>query len=136
MKPLSTIIPRDLLVYTAPSPAAGCPLLVVLDVISKMVGSASPTVFWHRIVEAWKYAYGLKSQQTGPTLSNRKLTDHCYNCTITDYIRNRIKDHRTCNKTQHYFGVYEDIPDAGTAHISIIAPNGDAISVTSTINLW
>ncbi|KAK9752728.1 hypothetical protein QE152_g4046 [Popillia japonica] len=135
MKPLSTIVDKDLVVYTAPSPAAGCPLLVVLDVISKMVGNGTPVVFWHRIVEAWKYAYGLKSQQSGPMMSDKKLVDHCYNCTVTDYIRGRIKDYRTCNKTTHYFGVYEPIEDSGTAHISIVAPNGDAISVTSTINL-
>ncbi|KRT80079.1 hypothetical protein AMK59_7805, partial [Oryctes borbonicus] len=133
--PLSTVLTKDLVVYTAPSPAAGCPLLVILDVISKMVNIGTPALFWHRIVETWKYAYGLKSQQSGPLMSERKLPDRCYNCTVTDYIRNRIKDHKTCNNTAHYFGVYEATEDAGTAHISILGPNGDAVSVTSTINL-
>lgn len=136
MKALSAVIPKDLVVYTAPAPAAGCPLLIILDVVSKMLNTGTPVLFWHRIIETWKYAYGLKTQQTGPDLSKRKLNDHCYNCTITNYIRGRIKDYTTCNKTGHYFGVYDEVQDGGTGHISIIAPNGDAISVTSTINLW
>ena len=39
-----------------------------------------------------------------------------------------------------YYGVEKDsgfVPnDHGTAHIAILAPNGDAVSVTSTINYY
>lgn len=136
MRALSSVIAKDMVVYTAPSPGAGCPLLVILDVISKILGNCTPSIFWHRLIEAWKYAYGLKTQSSGPILSQRKIKDHCYNCSITDYIRSKIKDTKTCNNTEHYFGVYEHVEDHGTGHISILAPNGDAISVTSTINLW
>ena len=40
------------------------------------------------------------------------------------------------NNTYEYYGAEFYMPDDfGTAHLSIIGPNGDAISVTSTINL-
>lgn len=35
-----------------------------------------------------------------------------------------------------YYGAYSDVPqDHGTANLVVLAPNGDAVAVTSTINL-
>ena len=50
-------------------------------------------------------------------------------------IRDKIHDYRTVNDPEYYNGNYMDVNDFGTAHVSIIAPNGDAVSVTGTINL-
>jgi len=35
----------------------------------------------------------------------------------------------------HYGAVHYSVDDHGTAHVSIIAPNGDAAAITSTVNL-
>ena len=48
---------------------------------------------------------------------------------------------RSMNKTKSdpkYYGVHEStyVEDQGTTHISILASNGDAVSVTSTINTY
>ncbi|XP_071051824.1 glutathione hydrolase 1 proenzyme-like isoform X2 [Onthophagus taurus] len=135
MKPLSTTIATDFTIYTVPSPGAGSFLLLITDLMSRMIINCSPVTFWHRLIEVWKFAYGLKTQQSGPNMAIRNLDEHCYNSTVTHFIRCRIKDSCTSNDPSNYFGVYEQPEDHGTAHISILAPNGDAISVTSTINL-
>lgn len=49
-------------------------------------------------------------------------------------IRLQINDTHTNNDSTAYGADTYNHPDAGTAHISIIAPNGDAVSVTSSIN--
>lgn len=51
-----------------------------------------------------------------------------------DYIREKITDDQTFDDPKHYGAEYQSISDKGTSHTSIIAPNGDAISVTSSIN--
>ena len=49
---------------------------------------------------------------------------------------NSISDFKTINDASHYGAVYHTPPeDHGTAHVSVLAPNGDAVSITSTINL-
>jgi gamma-glutamyltranspeptidase/glutathione hydrolase/leukotriene-C4 hydrolase len=58
--------------------------------------------------------------------------------TSKDYaeaIRKNISDSMTWQDPQHY-GAEVIVPeDHGTAQVSVLAPNGDAVSVTSTINL-
>ena len=46
----------------------------------------------------------------------------------------RINDSYTVNEPAFYSGNSLVPDDHGTSHTSILAPNGDAVSVTSTIN--
>lgn len=59
------------------------------------------------------------------------------NLTSTDYaeiLRQKIDDKKTYADPLHYGAEYETSADRGTSHVSIIAPNGDAIAVTSSVN--
>lgn len=51
-----------------------------------------------------------------------------------DEIRAKINDNKTYTDPTYYGGDFVSI-DKGTSHMSILASNGDAISVTSSINL-
>ena len=46
----------------------------------------------------------------------------------------KINDSHTVNDAAFYSGNYLNPDDHGTSQTSVIAPNGDAVSVTSTIN--
>jgi len=50
-------------------------------------------------------------------------------------IRKRIKDNTTHDNPSYYGAVFYNQEDHGTSHVSILASNGDAVSVTSTVNL-
>lgn len=50
-------------------------------------------------------------------------------------IRKRIQDDRTSNSPKEYGAVFYNQEDHGTAHISVLGENGDAVSVTSTVNI-
>ena len=47
----------------------------------------------------------------------------------------KINDSSTVNNASFYGGDYFVPNDHGTAHTSVLAPNGDAVAVTSTVNL-
>lgn len=54
---------------------------------------------------------------------------------FAEQIRVQIDDNATSNDPKHYGGEYQVVADKGTSHVSILAPNGDALSVTSSVNL-
>ena len=52
-----------------------------------------------------------------------------------DDLRRNIEDNRTYKDVSYYARApsYTDV-DYGTTHLAVLAKNGDAVSVTSTIN--
>ena len=67
------------------------------------------------------------------------VTDLVANLTSEQWARDRfqkISDDSTVNDAKHYGAVFYTPEDHGTAHLSVMASNGDAVSVTSTINLY
>lgn len=61
------------------------------------------------------------------------------NLTSKEYarsIRMKISDDRTYNDPS-YYGAFNsgNTGDHGTSHVSVITENGDAVSVTSSINI-
>ena len=55
------------------------------------------------------------------------------NKSLGDKLRTLIKDDRTHDSVSYYAQFFSDA-DYGTTHLAILAENGDAVSVTSTIN--
>lgn len=53
---------------------------------------------------------------------------------LAEQIRRKVNGSHTTNDPKYYGGQYDVINDNGTSHISVLAPNGDAISVTSSVN--
>lgn len=49
-------------------------------------------------------------------------------------IRNKIKEDWTSNDPAFYGATVHTPDDSGTAHVSVLAPDGSAVSATSTIN--
>ncbi|XP_076626728.1 scoloptoxin SSD14 [Colletes latitarsis] len=66
-----------------------------------------------------------------------KLTENLTSRSYAYKTRIKIDDHRTWDDPTHYgASTLSSAKDQGTAHVSILAPNGDAVSATSTINLY
>lgn len=121
--------------FTTPAPSSGPLLAFILNIISGYDFMDYSALSFHRIIESFKYAYAKRSDigdpeflDIGALLSN--LSDTGY----ANDIRGLINDKQTSNDTKHYGASYAIDEDHGTAHVSIIAPNGDAVAITGTIN--
>lgn len=126
-------------VLGVPPPAGGAVLAQMLNILDGF-SEDNATRFstgYHQLVEAAKFAYSQRLRLGDPSYFNRvyKILSDMLNKTIADKIRSRISPDQTY-KRAHYRAKKYSKPDHGTSHVSILAPNGDAVAVTSTINYY
>nr|XP_029729972.1 scoloptoxin SSD14-like [Aedes albopictus] len=137
LSPVSTKLRDGKTVYSAALPGGGTILVHMLNVLDGFKNlSPNDPITWQRVVETFKHAYGVRTRLGDPPFVTgieeliRNLTSQDY----ADYIRDKISDDRTYYDYDFYGADFTTPDDRGTAHVSILGPNGDAIGVTSTVN--
>uniref|UniRef100_A0A182QSP5 Gamma-glutamyltransferase n=1 Tax=Anopheles farauti TaxID=69004 RepID=A0A182QSP5_9DIPT len=140
-------IPIDLngnTMYVVPPPASGVLLAFIMNILKgyrfrpddmRNADRAVRTI--HRIVEAFKFTYGKRTEIGDPAFVDvTALTGNLTSEEYAEEVRSRIDDHRTRTDPESYDGYFFTPNNDGTAHISILAPSGDAVSVTSSVNFY
>lgn len=143
-KPVSVELQGGLQFFSVPPPGSGALVAFMLNILdgyglnSESIADIPSTIStYHRIIEAFKYAYGFRTKLGDPNFVHMDeqlelLTSRRY---ADEIRRNGIND-TTSNDPADYGGVFFNPPDAGTAHISVLSEEGDAVSVTSTIDIY
>ena len=64
-----------------------------------------------------------------------QVVDYMLRSSTADFMRSRIQDNTTHDPNyyldQMVFGIQSDY---GTSHLCVLAPNGDAVAATNTVN--
>ncbi|XP_041373230.1 glutathione hydrolase 1 proenzyme-like [Gigantopelta aegis] len=138
--PLTSTLHDNLTIFTPPLPSSGALLIFMLNVLDgyrftheSVKHTRNAILTYHRIVETFKFAYALRMDLGDEPLPKliANLTSHKF----ADEIRSKIWDNQTHNLAYYGKTSYSEIKTS-TAHLSIIDQGGNAVSVTSTINLW
>ncbi|KAG4074250.1 hypothetical protein HA402_008659 [Bradysia odoriphaga] len=131
----STII-HNYTMYTNPLPATGLLITFMLNILNGFEPSTPSVTSLHRIAETFKFAYAERTELgdasfvNGMTERVHKIKDSAF----AESVRPKINDQQTVSDYKYYGAEFAIEEDHGTAHINVIAPSGDAVSVTSTIN--
>lgn len=136
-KPSSVAIRGGNVVHSFPLPGSGTLMNFMLSILDgyQDLDLENPLT-WHRVVESFKHGYGHRTRVGDPKYVStiwgilQNLTSSGY----ADYIRDKIMDNATYSDFAHYGAEFANVQDQGTAHVSVLAANGDAVAVTSTIN--
>ncbi|XP_076657336.1 glutathione hydrolase 1 proenzyme [Halictus rubicundus] len=135
MKPLQTKIGKNMTIVTAPPPGSGAILTFIMNVLNGIVPTENQGVMWQRFVETFKWAYAKRTELADPAfVSVDSLVANLTSTAYADSIRSKIKDNQTHSNPEYYGAVTVAPEDSGTSHVSVLAPDGSAVSVTSTIN--
>ncbi|XP_048414394.2 glutathione hydrolase 1 proenzyme-like isoform X2 [Stegostoma tigrinum] len=125
--------------YVPGAPSGGPVLALILKILEgynfsreSVSTQEKKALTYHRIIEAFKFAFAERSNLEYPTSrDNTKVNEMISKASS---IRKKISDSHT-NKRIDYYGIKCLLPgQGGTSHLSIVAPDGNAVSVTSTIN--
>ena len=127
---------------TTPPPTSGPILAAILATMANFnLTSEDMTrpVTYQRFIEACKYGFAERTllgdwrdPESGTALKDlvTKLTDPRWALETAA----KIQDDWTSQNPAYYGAEFYNGDDDGTSHTSVIAPNGDAVAVTSTIN--
>ncbi|XP_040011096.1 gamma-glutamyltransferase 5a isoform X2 [Xiphias gladius] len=124
--------------YIPPPPAGGILLSLILNIMkgyglnSASLTGEQKTLAYHRYVEAFKFANGLKKYIRDPQFNSEEMARKFTEDSFADQIRSLIITDRTHDPEYYNTGPYPD--SMGTTHVSVLAEDGSAVSVTSTIN--
>ncbi|XP_001648753.2 gamma-glutamyltranspeptidase 1 [Aedes aegypti] len=126
-------------VYSMPLPGSGSIAINILNILDGYENlQADDPLTWHRVVESFKHAYGLRTRVGDPDFVP-EIQELVQNLTSKDFatlVREKIDSNRTFTDYQYYGAEFSEEEDHGTAHISVLAPNGDAVAMTGTINTY
>ncbi|CAG5117588.1 unnamed protein product [Candidula unifasciata] len=145
--PLHLRLHDNMTVYAPSLPSGGVVMLYILNILlgynmtSEDLSSKEKTVLtYHRHLEAFKHAYAIRSRLGStdgePQDFFEQMEQITANLTSTEQgeiIRSLISDIKTF-PWRDYNPAFDVQEDDGTSHLSVLGPNRDAVSVTSTIN--
>ncbi|XP_064488800.1 scoloptoxin SSD14-like [Ornithodoros turicata] len=133
-------------IFTVPLPSGGVLLAYVMGIVDhfrRADGTLSDDEYtWHRIIEALKFGFGKRASLRDPdavdiTKEQRtallKLVKSLVSSRETKTVSSKISD-RPVPDTEFYGLSPDEIRDHGSGQICMIAPNGDAFAMTTTIN--
>lgn len=135
-EPIMAKLQNNKTIYTTPLPSSGPLIAFMMNILDGFLSSSESITMLQRIAETFKYAYaertGLGDAQFVKNAS--ELEQLLINATYALEKRSRILDNQTFNSYSHYGAHFASKDDHGTAHVNILAANGDGISATATIN--
>lgn len=135
MRPVETTLKHGERLFSMPLTGSGSLLIFIMNLL-KEYDLKQDVLSYHRIMEAYKFAYAKRSFFADPDFVEgvAALEKNLTSLEYANDVRKKIDDRTTHNEAGYYGEHFSSPDDHGTAQISILAPNGDAISVTGTIN--
>ncbi|KAJ3048386.1 hypothetical protein HK097_010622 [Rhizophlyctis rosea] len=127
-------------VITTPLPTSGPVLLSILNIMEgfPLPSEGRNALNWHRLMEAYKFAYAQRTfygDPVDPVYRNiSEIARKFMRKQMADEDRARLDDDIT-HPIEYYHPQFAGREDHGTAHISVLGPDGMAVSLTTTVNL-
>ncbi|CAM1323622.1 Uncharacterised protein r2_g3218 [Pycnogonum litorale] len=144
-KPISVTLRGGIKFYSVPPPGSGALVAFMLNIIDgydkeELLKSNEYFDYFvlneHRMLEAEKFAFAKRSMLGDEDYVNvSKIVSQLLSKSFTDETRRKIDDDKT-HEYQYYDSKYMSKDDHGTVHISVVDSYGNAVSLTSTVNLW
>ncbi|RXH81477.1 hypothetical protein DVH24_034898 [Malus domestica] len=115
------------------APLLASEMLNILSQYGNAFGVPDP-LWIHREIESLKHVFAVRMNLGDPEFVNvTKVLADMLSPKFAKELKKTIYDNMTFDPS-HYGGRWSQINDHGTSHLSIVDPQGNAVSMTSTVN--
>ncbi|KNC97483.1 gamma-glutamyltransferase [Spizellomyces punctatus DAOM BR117] len=127
-------------IITSPAPTSGPVLLSVLNIMEgyDLRGEGRTPTNIHRLIESYKHGFAQRSYYGDPIdtvfRNITEIAEHFTDKQTAGLIRQNISDTKTFPPA-YYNPPFDVEEDHGTMHVSVLGPDGEAVSMTCTVNL-
>ncbi|ESQ28763.1 hypothetical protein EUTSA_v10019745mg [Eutrema salsugineum] len=135
-EPLSANILGYRLLGMPPPSSGGAAMTLILNILSQygIPSGVSGSLGVHRLVEALKHAFAIRMNLGDPDFVDvSTVVADMLSPKFAQDLKRKINDEKTFDP-KHYGGMWNQIEDHGTSHLSIIDRQRNCVSMTSTIN--
>ncbi|CAH1780595.1 unnamed protein product [Owenia fusiformis] len=125
-------------VMTAPPPSSGASLLLalhMLDLMNVTQKDENATQFSHKMIEMFKFVYGERGTLGDESPEVHSRVEEMLNTSFAAELLAKIDPSKT-HDLQFYIPKYKAAPSGGTSQISVISPDEQLVSITSSMNWW
>ena len=125
-------------VISTPPPTSGAVMIAALNVLDKYPAFPDQPLNTHRLVEILKHGYaqrGFYGDPVDPVYTNiTQLAKYFTGPKVAQDVFSKVNDSTTFEPL-YYQPSFDIKEDRGTMHVSVVSGSGDAVSLTSTVNL-
>ncbi|OMH79278.1 Gamma-glutamyltranspeptidase 1 [Zancudomyces culisetae] len=127
---------KDKKMITSPPPTSGSVVASIFNMLELFESSDKPTVLeLHRFIEILKFGFSDRTRLADPEFNNlEEIVKTQLSKEHAKQNKAKITDDRT-HDFEYYEPEYADKEDHGTTHVAVVDKDGNAVSLTSTINL-
>ncbi|XP_039044957.1 glutathione hydrolase 1-like [Hibiscus syriacus] len=121
-----------------PPSSGGASMALILNILAQYAipSGLSGSLGTHRLVEALKHAFAVRMNLGDPEFVDvTKVVADMLSPKFAQELRKTIYDNTTFGP-KNYGGRWNQINDHGTSHVSIVDANGNAVSITNTVNAF
>ncbi|KDR15760.1 gamma-glutamyltranspeptidase 1-like [Zootermopsis nevadensis] len=134
---------QKLHMHTTPPPSGGVVVSHILSILegynmsSQDFATVSRQVTTlHRIVEAFKLSFAKRPLLGDPEDADViKAVQDLLSKKVVEQERQMINDNKSISDITYYGPQLEEVEDSATTHVCVLAHNGDAVSVTSSMSV-
>lgn len=137
-KPISQEIMGLQILGMPPPSSGGAAMVLMLNILSQygLPLRLSGSLGIHRQVEALKHAFAVRMNLGDPDFVNvSKVVADMLSPKFAKELKKKIYDNMTFG-ISYYGGRWNQVPDHGTSHLSIVDAERNAVSMTSTLNSY
>ncbi|KAF9021815.1 gamma-glutamyltranspeptidase [Hymenopellis radicata] len=125
-------------IFSTVAPSSGSVVLSALRIFDAYAGDTETDLRTHQLIQATKFAYGQRTNFGDPAFTKNvtRLEKTYLTEEVVEKVREMLPQNTTYVAKYYDPASYQVLSDNGTSHMVAVDKDGNAVSLTTTVNLY